>query len=116
MGDDLTLEKLKINERLMEVERHMIEAKVGREHLITAVDKLEKTIDRIDHKINGNGEPGIDDRVKSLEGAEEKRIEAHKGFMNILSGLITTAVVAFLAAIGAAIIAVLKWMKIINIT
>lgn len=80
MGDGLTLEKLKIDERLREVEKHMAEGNPIRQQLMDSVERLEKTLDRIDNKISGNGKDGIeqtvikiDNRVKTIEEAEETR-------------------------------------------
>lgn len=66
-NDDLSLEKLKINDRLIKVEEHMIEGVETRKTLMTGFSKLESKIDQIDAIVFGDKEKvGIIHQVNSL--------------------------------------------------
>lgn len=75
-NNDLTLEKLKIDERLRKVELDLAEAKPIREQILEKLEKIDKSVEKLDHKINGNGTPGIESRLKDIENAEGSRKKA----------------------------------------
>lgn len=70
MSDGLTLEKMKVVERLNSLESKL-------DILITELkisnDSRDKNIDRLNHIIIGNGEKGLAERVRNLEEDETKR-------------------------------------------
>lgn len=83
MGDGLTLEKLKIDERLRAVEAHMAEAKPFRDNLTASIERLEKTVASINSKI----EP-----IEDLKKAEESRRRSQEVMMKSAVGVITLAI------------------------
>ena len=70
MSDGLTLEKMKVVERLNALESKLdiliTELKIGN-------DGRDKNIDKLNHIIIGNGEKGVAERVRNLEEDEAKR-------------------------------------------
>ena len=70
MPEQLTLEKLKISERLTVLE--------------TKFENLEKKIDenieKLNHIIIGNGTPGLAEKVRELQAKEKKR----EGIVNLI--------------------------------
>ncbi len=83
MGDGLTLEKLKIDERLRAVEAHMAESKPFRENLAAAIGRLEKSVESINTKIAP---------IEDLKKAEEARRKAQEIMMKSAVGVVTLAV------------------------
>jgi len=108
MSNDLTLEKLKINERLMDVERSMAEARPIREEILSSLNRIDKRIEILDHKINGNGKPGIEDRIKNIELMERIRKESHDNIIKIGIGAITALCITVLTWVGKLILLLLK--------
>lgn len=70
MSDGLTLEKMKVVERLNALESKLdiliTELKISNE-------SRDENIDRLNHIIIGNGEKGVAERVRNLEEDESKR-------------------------------------------
>lgn len=70
MSDGLTLEKMKVVERLNALESKLdiliTELKISNE-------SRDKNIDKLNHIIIGNGEKGLAERVRNLEEDEAKR-------------------------------------------
>lgn len=63
MSESLTLEKIKIAERLSALETT----------LKIFIEKTDKNSDKMNHIILGNGSPGLIDRVRVLETSEDGR-------------------------------------------
>jgi hypothetical protein len=63
MNDDLTLEKLKIHERLASLETMLRDVFI----------EVRKDVDKHDEAIYGNGKPGLKTIVERLKEAEERR-------------------------------------------
>lgn len=104
-NNDLTLEKLKIDERLRKVELDLAEAKPIREQILDKLEKIDKSVEKLDHKINGNGNPGIDDRLKAIEASEEGRKKT-------VDTVIKAALTSMVCAIGSFIYWVAKTLII----
>jgi len=68
MSEELTLEKLRIDERLRAVEEHMAEGKPIREQLIQSMSILTESITKLEHTVFGNGVNGVVQKVDRLEG------------------------------------------------
>lgn len=79
MSDDLSLEKLKIAERLSALEisfkEDLVEKRMVREKLTEAILTLTTTTKKLDEILRGDGEnnTGVVSRLRSLEDAEKKR-------------------------------------------
>ena len=72
-NDDLSLEKLKINDRLIKVEEHMIEGVETRKVLLSGFSKLETKIDQIDGVVFGNKDKvGILHQVTELSNSAKE--------------------------------------------
>lgn len=99
MGDDLTLEKLKIDERLRDVELHMAEAKPIREEIAKSLGRIEKTMESVDSKLDSH-----EKRISGIEASEESRKKSVENVMKVAWGALTMA-------IGAAVIWILKATK-----
>lgn len=69
-ADPFTLEKLKISERLAILEQTMINCQVQN---CKIVERLEENLNKLNHIIIGNGEPGVSEKIRSLEDAEKNR-------------------------------------------
>lgn len=108
MSDGLTLEKLRIDERLREVEKHMAEAVPVRDNILASLNRLETSVIRLEHKIVGNGTPGIEHRVLKLESAEELRQKQHSNIMKVAIGAITALMISIASFIGKIILAFAK--------
>ena len=71
MSEELTLEKLRINERLMAVEEYAKESNImlksNAERLLQLLENQQKSIDRINIVLFGNGTPGLNERVRGIE-------------------------------------------------
>ena len=61
----------------------------------TRLDKIEETLSSIDKALNGNGRPGVIERVTSLEKAEEG---SNKN-LGVLGWIITTLIAVYAAFI-----------------
>lgn len=66
MSDGLSLEKLKIHERLAAVESQLIESKSSRDALITSLNQLKETVEKLDHIMFGNGNLGVTHKLDQL--------------------------------------------------
>lgn len=99
MGDDLTLEKLKIDERLREVELHMAEAKPVREEIAKSLVRMEKTLESVDGKLDSH-----EKRIAHIEESEEGRKKTVDNIMKVAWGALTMA-------IGAAVMWIFKVLK-----
>lgn len=64
MGDSLTLEKLKIHERVASVEVMLKEV----------LAEIRKDVDKHNEAIYGNGKPGLKTIVEQLKEAEKRRV------------------------------------------
>lgn len=104
-NNDLTLEKLKIDERLRKVELDLAEAKPIREQILDKLEKIDKSVEKLDHRINGNGNPGIDDRLKAIEASEEGRKKT-------VDTVVKAALTSMVCAIGSFIYWVAKTLII----
>lgn len=89
--DALTLEKLKIYDRLRSVEDYMSQGIITREHIQKTLENINTTMSSMNNQINGN-ESGIMIRLKELEAEKRQRKEIEQGFMKIAVGSITIAV------------------------
>lgn len=107
-SESLTLEKLEIHKRLVEVEKNLAESKPIREQILDTLKKLDKSIEAINYKINGNGRPGIEERLRLIEITELSRQKAHDNIIKIGIGAITALSVTILSWIGKLIIAFIK--------
>ncbi len=77
MPNDLTLEKQRIADRLASLESAF--------NTFTAVSELriksnEETLDRLNHIIAGNGQPGLSEQIRALNKVEEKRNKHYMAF------------------------------------
>lgn len=94
MSDGLTLEKLKIDDRLREVEKHMAEGSIIRQQLVKQLEHCATILDKIETRIES-----LDKRITELERGEKGRKdaykEAHDGMMKIAIGAITMAIGTF---------------------
>lgn len=107
MDDGLTLEKLRIDERLREVEKTMAEAKPVRDEIVRSLNRLEKSVESISYSINGNSETGVDGLEKRLYRIEESEQSRKKS----IEAIIKLAIGALTMSVGAAIMWVLKVVK-----
>lgn len=78
MSEDLTLEKLKIHERLASLET------ILRDVLV----EVRKDVDKHDEAIYGNGKPGLKTVVERLKEAEERRTWTIRAIGAAVIGLI----------------------------
>ena len=99
MGDGLTLEKLKIDERLRAVEAHMAESKPFRENILSAISRLESSVKSIDDKTAP---------IESLRLAEERRIKNQETFNKTIIGTVTLALGTFVLWVIKSLIFVFK--------
>lgn len=76
--DNLTLEKLKIHERLASLETIIKDS----------LSQVRKDVDRHDTVIYGNGKPGLKSIVEKLVEAEEKRTWTIRAISLAVIGLI----------------------------
>ena len=91
--NDLTLEKLKIDQRLKDIEAYIIEGKLLRIQIKEIMDKQNIRIDILENSIEGKGESkGIRDRVNDLESEDTERKKIKDGFLKVAVGSITMAV------------------------
>lgn len=113
-NSDLTLEKLKIDERLRKLElehaQEVTETKMFRDQLSKDVHEIKESVKSIIHKIDGNGSPGIDDRLKAIEDYQERRKESDKTIIKIATGAITALIITIAAWLGKGILALIKIM------
>lgn len=70
MGDGLTLEKMKVVERLNSLETK-VDVLIGK--LEVSNKDRDENIKLLSHIIVGNGEKGVAERVRNLEESENKR-------------------------------------------
>lgn len=91
MSDGLTLEKLKIDERLREVEKHMAEGTIIRQQIVKQLEHCANILDKIEERMES-----LDKRVTALESTEKERKKAHDGMMTIAVGAITMAIGTFM--------------------
>lgn len=110
----LTLEKLEINERLRKIEiesaQHSTETKMFRDQLSKDISEIKESVKAIVHKIDGNGEPGIDDRLKKIESDQEIRKESDKRVIQLATSAFTALIIAAAAWFGKAVLALIKLM------
>lgn len=66
MAEELTLEKLKIDERLRSVEEHMTEAKITNTNLIKGFEDMKESVTKLEHIVFGNGEKGVVHKLDDL--------------------------------------------------
>jgi hypothetical protein len=100
--DKLTLEKLRLNQRMESIEAYIIEGKKERADLRDFVTRQELRCTNLEFMIHGDSKSsdkyirdGMNRRIDSLEG-KEKELEKIKGsFLKIAIGSITLAVGAF---------------------
>ena len=90
MSDGLTLEKLRIDSRLREVEKHMAEGTIIRQQLVKQLEHCAIILDKIENRIEG-----IDKRVAILESGEKTRKESHDNMIKVAIGAITMALGTF---------------------
>lgn len=112
--NQLTLEKLEINERLRKLEidytQSTTETKMFRDQLSKDVHEIKESVKSIVHKIDGNGEPGIDDRLKKIESDQERRKESDKRVIQLATSAFTALIIAAAAWFGKAVLALIKLM------
>lgn len=112
--NQLTLEKLEINERLRKLEidytQSTTETKMFRDQLSKDVHEIKESVKSIVHKIDGNGEPGIDDRLKKIESDQERRKESDKRVIQLATSAFTALIIAAAAWLGKAVLALIKLM------
>ena len=86
MMSDFSLEKLKISERLTEVETSMkiFIVENGRQH-----DDIKELLTKYGDNIFGNGKPGLNTRMDRMETIAEIR----KWILIVFGGAITTLVI-----------------------
>ena len=99
MASDLTLEKLKIDERLRAVEVNVAEARPIRQKILDSLKKIDTSYERIDLKLDAH-----EIRLTKIEGADEARQKSMDNIMKIAIGSLTMA-------IGAAVMWFLKFIK-----
>lgn len=94
MSDGLTLEKMKVVERLNSLESKfdvlIAELKIKNEN-------MESNVDKLNHIILGNGQKGIAERVRNLEDSENKRQKVVSVFGASIIGLIAKQVWDFIS-------------------
>lgn len=113
-NNDLTLEKLKIDERLREVEKQLGEAKIIRENINNSfaefkesVKELKESLDSIKKYLMGDpetGKDGIEQRLAKIENAEIGRKKTVGSILKIALGALTMSV-------GAAMLWLFKIIK-----
>lgn len=89
----LSIEKLRIDERLKKIEVFMIEEKFIRDRNIDIMNQVSKRILSLEENVNGRGrEKGIQDRVIDLEYKEDKRTKVAEGMLKVAVGSLTLAI------------------------
>lgn len=71
MGNDLTLEKLEINKRLLDVEKHMAADKEFKEHLKKSIDEFSANIKAQNGRVSSleRWKEGINGRIAGAGAA-----------------------------------------------
>lgn len=88
--DELTLEKLKIDERLKSVEKFMIEGQIIRENIQETLVGLDTNLTKVRETIYGDGKPdGLVQKVEYLIKLEEARGKNIGQVWGVLWALIT---------------------------
>lgn len=95
-NNDLTLEKLKIDDRLKKIEEFMIEDRFYRIQFKETLQELGGKVSEFQIEIHGHGEvKGLKDKVGILESDFRDRKKNKDGLLKIATGSITLAVGAF---------------------
>lgn len=96
MSSDLTLEKLKIDERLRHIEAYIIEGKVLRIQIKEILQANGARLAYIEEFIDGKGNvSGIKQNMHDLKSEYEERKKTKDSLLKIAVGAITMAVGAF---------------------
>lgn len=102
-ASELTLEKLKIDERLRAVEQYMAQGIIERKSIGDALVELKIAISSVDHRIDGK--KGFEARFQVLETDLKERAKVKGEFIKIAVGSLTMAVGAAVLWVGNVIIA-----------
>lgn len=107
--NQLTLEKLEINERLRKLElehaQDSTETKMFRDQLSKDVKEIKDGLKSMSEKIEGN-----DDRLKAVENDQERRKESDKRIIQLAVSAFTALLLAAMAWLGKAILFLIKLM------
>lgn len=98
-NSELSLEKLKIHERLLLIEQYILEGKDQRAMLSDTLTKIEVRCKSAELMIHGDNvsldkatRDGINRRIEALELIEKNGEKIKKGILNVSVGSITLAV------------------------
>lgn len=103
MGDGLTLEKLKIDERLRAVELSLAESVGVRKQILEAIERIEKKLDKIDPMEKSIID--INNRLERVENAEEDRKKT-------VGTVVKTAIGSIVLAVGSFVVWAVKTLII----
>lgn len=92
MSDGLTLEKMKIDERLRSVESHMAEAQEARKNIIGKLETLNVSVVKLEKTVFGNGEKGVVHKLDELVELANQVRSVLKRIFWIISSAILIAV------------------------
>ena len=93
MSDDLTLEKMRIVEKLADIEKHIQEGQFVRGQIVNSMDSLTKSVIKLEATVFGDTDKvGIVHEVKHLvKSAEEIKSTLKRIFWIVATALLVAA-------------------------
>lgn len=85
-----------------------------RSHVSAKLDEMAATLLRIDESLNGNGQPGLKQRVSALELAVSEDRDGRTWFGRLVVGALVTATVMATTTAGCAVLKVAARMDTVE--